>query len=107
MLGTGISVGGESHQLANLHAITTEALGNLPESGEVQATARLIPEPDNPYDPQAITVEVHDRLVRRIPRGRTRHVHGLFDLIRQQYQAVPEKARDVVSRHSDVGGARL
>jgi hypothetical protein len=67
MLRGGIEVGvvGESHYQDALTAIVG---GKRPDSVSVETHAMLVPEPDNPYDPNAVAVYVADRKVGHLPR---------------------------------------
>jgi hypothetical protein len=55
--GAGFSFGvvGESHRQAALHALDA---GRLRRGEQVTFTAALIPEPDNPVDPNAVRVDI-------------------------------------------------
>lgn len=57
---------GESHYQDALRAL----LGGSPE-GEVrhECTAALVPEPDNPHDPNAVMVQIEGRLVGYLSRA--------------------------------------
>ena len=65
--GVTIDVVGESHYHADLAALMA-ALGADPDEREVWTVARLVREPANPYDRDAIRVRDHSRLVGRIRR---------------------------------------
>ena len=59
MLSGGLEVGvvGESHQ----DALTAIGGGKRPESVCILTQATLVPEPDNPYDPNALAVYIAGR----------------------------------------------
>ena len=57
-----INVAGESHYQDALHAITQG-------QQRLETTAALIPEPTNPHDPNAVRVEIDEKLVGYLPRA--------------------------------------
>ena len=60
-----INVAGESHYQDALHAIC----GDPGDEGvRREAEADLVPEPSNPHDPNAVRVEIGERLVGYLPR---------------------------------------
>jgi hypothetical protein len=67
MLGGGLEVGvvGESHHQDALTAIVG---GKRPESVRISTQAMLIPEPNNPYDPNAVAVYIDGWKVGHLPR---------------------------------------
>ncbi len=67
MLNGGLEVGvvGESHYQDALTAIVG---GKRPESVRIPTQATLVPEPDNPYDPNAVAVYIAGRKVGHLPR---------------------------------------
>jgi hypothetical protein len=67
MLSGGLQVGvvGESHYQDTLTAIVG---GKRPESIRIPTQATLVPEPDNPYDPNAIAVYIDGQKVGHLPR---------------------------------------
>jgi hypothetical protein len=67
MLSGGLEVGvvGESHYQDALTAIVG---GKGPESVRIPTQATLVPEPDNPYDPNAVAVYIAGRKVGHLPR---------------------------------------
>ena len=56
-----VNVAGESHYQEALRAITKG-------ESRVETTAALIPEPSNPHDPNAVRVEIEEKLVGYLPR---------------------------------------
>jgi hypothetical protein len=56
---------GESHYQADLERIVG---GRTEDSASFQCVGTLIPEPDNPYDPQAVCVSVDGRTVAHLSR---------------------------------------
>ena len=56
-----VNVAGESHYQDALRAITKG-------EARLETDAALIPEPDNPYDPNAIRVEIEGEKVGYLPR---------------------------------------
>jgi HIRAN domain len=71
MLSGGLEVGvvGESHYQEALIAI---AGGKSPESVRISTQAILVPESDNPYDPNAVAVYIDGRKVGHLPRPAAR-----------------------------------
>jgi hypothetical protein len=67
MLSGGLEVGvvGESHYQDALTAIVG---GKRPESVRIPTQATLLPEPDNPYDPNAVAVYIAGQKVGHLPR---------------------------------------
>jgi HIRAN domain len=67
MLSGGLEVGvvGEGHYQDALSAIVG---GKGPESVRIPTQATLVPEPDNPYDPNAVAVYIAGRKVGHLPR---------------------------------------
>ena len=65
--GEELDVVGESHYQADLAGLMA-VLRDGPDATEAWTAARLIPEPQNPYDRNAVRVEVHDRLVGHLSR---------------------------------------
>jgi len=67
VLSGGVEVGvvGESHYQDALLAIVG---GKRPQSVRIPTQATLVPEPDNPYDPNAVAVYVAGRKVGHLPR---------------------------------------
>lgn len=67
MLSGGLEVGvvGESHYQDALTAIVG---GKRSESVRIPTHAILVPEPDNPYDPNAVAVYIDGRKVGHLPR---------------------------------------
>jgi HIRAN domain len=67
MLSGGLEVGvvGESHYQDALTAIVG---GKGPDSVRIPTQATLVPEPDNPYDPNAVAVYIAGRKVGHLPR---------------------------------------
>jgi hypothetical protein len=67
MLSGGLQVGvvGESHYQDALTAIVG---GKRPESVRIPTQATLVPEPDNPSDPNAVGVYIAGRKVGHLPR---------------------------------------
>jgi len=59
-----VNVAGESHYQEALREIA----GTGPGPIRLEATAHLIPEPDNAYDPSAIRVEIDGHKVGYVPR---------------------------------------
>lgn len=66
--GSGFMIGivGESYRQAALHALDH---GRLRRGVRVTLTASLIPEPENPYDPQAIRVDIEGAHVGYLSRA--------------------------------------
>lgn len=67
----GMEVVGESYRIGNLHQIIRQYLGDVPQRGEIEVAAQLVPEPDNQNDPDAIAVYVLGLQVGYIPRDST------------------------------------
>jgi HIRAN domain len=67
MLSGGLEVGvvGESHYQ---DALTAIGGGKRTESVRIPTQATLVPEPDNPYDPNAVAVYIAGRKVGHLPR---------------------------------------
>ncbi len=65
--GEELDVVGESHHQEDLAALMA-ALRDGPDATELWTAARLVPEPLNPYDRNAVRVEVHGRLVGHLSR---------------------------------------
>lgn len=67
MLSGGLEVGvvGESHYQDALTAIVG---GKRPDSVRIPTQATLVPEPDNPYDPNAVAIYIDGRKVGHLPR---------------------------------------
>jgi hypothetical protein len=63
--GLEVDVVGESHYQDALTAIVG---GKRPESVRIPTQATLVPEPDNPYDPNAVAVYIDGRKVGHLPR---------------------------------------
>lgn len=60
-----VNVAGESHYQDALRQITGKGEGSVRQD----ATAHLIPEPENPYDPNAVRVEIDGMKVGYLPRA--------------------------------------
>lgn len=60
-----VNVAGESHYQEALRAL---AGAHGEEQVRIEAEAMLVPEPDNPHDPNAVMVAIHGRLVGYLPR---------------------------------------
>ncbi len=58
---------GESHRHADLAGLRTSLVGD-PNQFEVWTVAKLVPEPTNPHDRNAVRVEIHRRLVGYVSR---------------------------------------
>ncbi|HSW42644.1 MAG TPA: HIRAN domain-containing protein [Patescibacteria group bacterium] len=65
--GVELDVVGESHYHADLAGLMV-ALGDDPDATEVRTAARLVREPHNPYDRNAVRVEIHGKLVGYLSR---------------------------------------
>jgi hypothetical protein len=63
--GEEVGVVGESHYQ---DALTAIAGGKHPESVSIPTQAVLMPEPENPYDPDAVAVYIAGRKVGHLPR---------------------------------------
>lgn len=76
---------GESHHLSELHRIIRRNChGSLPDSDEITVQGRLVREPNNRHDPQAVAVQIDHLTVGYIARGETSTVHDLFALLDSQ-----------------------
>ena len=60
-----INVAGESHYQEALRELAGTAGGDVVR---IEVEASLVPEPDNPHDPNAVMVQISERLVGYLPR---------------------------------------
>ena len=60
-----VNVAGESHYQEALRALTGS---DGSEPVRIEAEAVLVPEPENPHDPNAVMVQIRERLVGYLPR---------------------------------------
>lgn len=66
---------GESHYQQALERISG---GRTREGANRRVIARLVPEPDNPYDSKAVSVRVGGQVVAYLPRSEGKQVHAKF-----------------------------
>mgnify|MGYP003589552584 CR=1 FL=1 len=75
----GMDIVGESHRIDALHQIIRARMGGrLPQRGELVAEARLVREPDNPVDSEAVAVYIDGLQVGYIPKGKTGMIRDAF-----------------------------
>ena len=60
-----VNVAGESHYQEALRALTGT---DGSEAVRIEVEAALVPEPENPHDPNAVMVQIRERLVGYLPR---------------------------------------
>lgn len=71
---------GESHYQQELERISG---GRTREGVNVKVIARLVPEPDNPYDSNAVSVRVGGQVVAYLPRNEAKQMNARLTKLRE------------------------
>jgi hypothetical protein len=111
--GEQLFVGEQSYQAA-LHVLLRgrghkpEAFESCPAAVSESFVARLVPEPDNPYDPNAVAVHVDSRIVAYLSRGNAARYRRAFGTQHGEMPValwVKPRAKGIVSVWPDDGVA--
>jgi len=78
-----VDIVGESFYHNNLLYLALGKKG--PDGVEIDCEAHLIPDPDNPYDANAVRVEIDGKKVGHLPREMTSVFHNIMAIHRTDY----------------------